>query len=51
MIARPTIPNPHTHTRDLRAFAWNNRLAGFGVGCLFASAGWILLLATFGRTP
>ncbi len=45
---KPTIASPHRHD-DLRAYAWTNRLAGFGVGVFVASCGWFLMLCTFTR--
>ncbi len=44
---RPTIPAPHRHDDDLRAYAWSNRLAGFGIGVIVASIGWFILLWNF----
>lgn len=47
MNTRPTVPSPHRHESDLRAFAWHNRLAGFGIGLIVASLWWLVIHFTF----
>lgn len=34
------LPSPHRHAADLRAYAWTNRLAGFGCGLIVSTLIW-----------